>query len=355
MKTLKIKLHLIIYMTVIYMVSALWLTGCEHEIPYNPGNHKPLLIMNALLNTGEEENYVYLHLSEGKSIGQIKQATLSLYVNGQLVEEPQPIIPLKKAPMTFCLRTAFHPGDHIRLEATAEEGNYRVESEGIVPQPVKELQVDTCITKIFRWGGMKDYRRILITLHDLPDEKNYYRLEVSNHYHIQARYPVPSLNEDGSQVTDEDGTPLYWFKDTTFNYTDRELINREDIILTDGHISYSDEDEDNEMFPTINNKYNIFTDNQFPNSSATLKVYTALDVIYLERYESVHSSPLSLSVRILSLNRNEYLYFKGLNSMDDDDYDVTLMEPVSLPSNVKGGLGFVGLCTEAKVTIGLSK
>lgn len=369
MKTRKAKLHLIIY---VYAVAALLLTSCENEIPYNPGNQKPLIVMNAMLDAGEVENFVYLHLSEGYSIGKINQATLSLYVNGQLAEEPQPMTPqeiyeglseetygkdlyeqiikninYKK----FRLHTHFQPGDNIRLEATAENGEYLVSSEVIVPQPVLDIQVDTCITKIFQWSSMRDYRRILVTLHDLPNEKNYYRLDIQNNYHVNARYPVPSLNEDGSQETDEDGTPLYWYKDTIFNYTDRELINREDIILTDGHISHSDQDEENEMFPSISNKYNIFTDNQFPNSSATLKVYTALGLDHLSGYNSVYSRLLSLSVRVLSISKEEYLYLKGLNCMDDDDYDTTLMEPVSLPSNVQGGLGFVGVSASAEVNM----
>lgn len=351
MKTKKMKRSSIICT---YMLAAVFLLGCENEIPYHPGSHKPLLIMNALLTAGEAENYVYLHLSEGNSIKPVKQATLSLYVNGQLAEEPQPVTPSKNAPMTFCLRTVFRPGDYIRLEATAEGKDYCVESEVTVPQPVKSIQVDTCVTKILQWGGMRDYRRILVSLHDLPGEKNYYRLEVLNNYRIKASHPAPSLNEDGSQVTDESGNPVYHYKDTIFNYTDRELINREDIILTDGHISNSDQDEDNEMFPIINNKYNIFTDSQFANSHATLKVYTALGLDYLNGYQNVYASLQSLSVRVLSLNRDEYLYFKGLNCMDDD-YDATLMEPVSLPTNVKGGLGFVGLCAGTQITMDFPK
>lgn len=362
MKTRKAKLHLIIYM---YVVSALLLTGCENEIPYNPSNQKPLIVMNAMLDAGEAENFVYLHLSEGYSIGKINQATLSLYVNGQLAEEPQPMTPqeiyeglseetygkdiyeqiikdikYKK----FCLRTHFQPGDNIRLEATAKNGEYLVSSEVIVPKPVLDIQVDTCITKILQWNSMRDYRRVMVTLHDLPNEKNYYRLDIQNNYHVNARYPVPLLNEDDTSLD-------WWYKDTIFNYTDRELINREDIILTDGHISYSDQDEENEMFPSISNKYNIFTDNQFPNSSATLKVYTALGLYYLSGYGSVHSRLLSLRVRVLSLSKEEYLYLKGLNCMDDDDYDTTLMEPVSLPSNVQGGLGFVGVSASAEVNM----
>ncbi len=367
MKTRKTKLHLITY-----IVAALLLTGCENEIPYNPGNRKPLIVMNALLDAGSTENFVYLHLSEGYNIGRVNQATLSLYVNGQLTEEPQPMTPqeiyeglseenygkdvyeqiIKNIKFKkFRLRTNFHPGDRIRLEATAEEGEYRVSSEVIVPQPIQKIQVDTCISKILQWSSMRNYRKIEVTLHDLPNEKNYYRLDIQNNYRIYARYPVPSLDENGKQKTDENGSPLVWHKDTVFNYTDRELINREDIILTDGHISHSDQDEENEMFPSISNKYNIFTDNQFSNSSATLKVYTAFHLDYLSGYDSVRSTLLSLTVRLLSISKEEYLYMKGLNCMDDDDYDTTLMEPVSLPSNVQGGLGFVGVSAEARINM----
>ena len=37
--------------------------------------------------------------------------------------------------------------------------------------------------------------------------------------------------------------------------------------------------------------------------------------------------------------------------MDDEDYDEALMEPISLPSNVEGGLGFVGISSEIQYNI----
>ena len=58
MKT-SINLHLIIY-----IVAATLLTACENEIPYNAGQRDPMLIMNALLDAGRTENFVYLHLNE---------------------------------------------------------------------------------------------------------------------------------------------------------------------------------------------------------------------------------------------------------------------------------------------------
>ena len=51
------------------------------------------------------------------------------------------------------------------------------------------------------------------------------------------------------------------------------------------------------------------------------------------------------------LTADYYRYLKALNCLDDDDYDTTLMEPVSLPSNVSGGIGFVGVATPREVVI----
>ena len=249
----------------------------------------------------------------------------------------------------YRLTTVLHPGDNIRLEATAENGRYHASAEVTVPQPIESLQVDTSFAYLREYSRQTLYRQYEITLQDRPNEKNYYRLEILNNYHIQARHTVPSLDEEGNQVTDEYGTPLYVYKDTTFNYSDCELINREDIILTDGNISHSDEDEDNVLFPIIHNKYNIFTDNSFPNSFATLKVYMPLIPKGLNWYYDVRASLLSSTVRLLSITETEYRYLKALNCLDDGDYDEALMEPVSLPCNVEGGLGFVGAAADARI------
>lgn len=87
MKT-KMKLHLIIYITIVG-----FLTACENEIPYNPGQQDPQIIMNALLETGQAENDVYLHLGEGYSIEHLNEATLFLYINGKIAETPKAVSP----------------------------------------------------------------------------------------------------------------------------------------------------------------------------------------------------------------------------------------------------------------------
>lgn len=370
MKT-RIKLYLIIYIAFTGLFMA-----CENEIPYNPGQQNPQLIMNALLNAGQTENLVYLHLSEGNSIGRINEATLSLYVNDKQVESPQAISPeeyygnmqnqldkgqyealLKSMRFKiFRLTARLQPGDNIRLEATAEGGKYHVSSQVTVPRPLQSLQVDTCTALIRQWGSMRAHRQYRITLEDLPNEKNYYRLEIVNNKDFRCVIYMPSEDENGDYIKDENGNFIYTItKDTVVNYRYTELINREDVILTDGHVTNSDDDE-NAMFPTnIENKYSIFTDNRFTNSSATLKVYTPL---YDDNYDILRSLNYTrcylkqtITVRLLSLPETYYRYLKALNCMDDEDYDEALMEPISLPSNVEGGLGFVGISSEIQYTI----
>lgn len=370
MKT-RIKLYLIIYIAFTGLFMA-----CENEIPYNPGEQNPQLIMNALLNAGQTENLVYLHLSEGNSIGRINEATLSLYVNDKQVESPQAISPeeyygnmqnqldkgqyealLKSMRFKiFRLTARLQPGDNIRLEATAEGGKYHVSSQVTVPRPLQSLQVDTCTALIRQWGSMRAHRQYRITLEDLPNEKNYYRLEIVNNKDFRCVIYMPSEDENGDYIKDENGNFIYTItKDTVVNYRYTELINREDVILTDGHVTNSDDDE-NAMFPTnIENKYSIFTDNRFTNSSATLKVYTPL---YDDNYDILRSLNYTrcylkqtITVRLLSLPETYYRYLKALNCMDDEDYDEALMEPISLPSNVEGGLGFVGISSEIQYTI----
>ena len=370
MKT-SIKLDLIKYIAFAGLFMA-----CENEIPYNPRQQNPQLIMNALLNAGQTENLVYLHLSEGNSIGRINEATLSLYVNDKQVESPQAISPeeyygnmqnqldkgqyealLKSMRFKiFRLTARLQPGDNIRLEATAEGGKYHVSSQVTVPRPLQSLQVDTCTALIRQWGSMRAHRQYRITLEDLPNEKNYYRLEIVNNKDFRCVIYTPNEDENGDYIKDENGDYIYTItKDTVVNYRYTELINREDVILTDGHVTSSDDDE-NAMFPTnIENKYSIFTDNRFTNSSATLKVYTPL---YDDNYDILQSLNYTrcylkqnITVRVLSLPETYYRYLKALNCMDDEDYDEALMEPISLPSNVEGGLGFVGISSEIQYTI----
>lgn len=353
------RLYIIIYIAIIITSFA----SCENEIPYNPGTQEPQLIMNALLDAGATENYVYLHMNRGYNLEQLKEATLTLSVNDR-TETLEAISPeeyykdvidkfdeeafkhivenMRFTP--FRLTASFHPGDRIRLEANAENGKYHASAEVIVPHPVEQLHVDTCTVYLREYHKQTPYRQYKITLQDRPNEKNYYRLDIRNENSYRLLWKENKGEEN--EVT----------RDTIVSgYKSCEIINREDVILTDGHPTGYD-DEGNELFPTITNKYNIFNDSMFRNSHATLRVYTPLNFpgyptyTWNHYYEEIYHTQ-TITIRLLTLTEAEYRYLKALNCLKDDNYDESLMEPVCLPSNVNGGLGFVGICSETNVIL----
>lgn len=364
---------------IIYTVTLCGLLSCENEIPYNPEMKQPCLVMNALLEARESKtNEVYLYLSTGDNLDKVNDdAILTLYVNGRLTETPQAFKPEDIYPYPgewlspedyetllknihyrkYRLSTPLQPGDLIRLEATAQGGTLRAAAEVQVPQPPQDFRVDTCTVPINMGSGIvTPHRRYLVTMNDIANESNHYRLDIRNQFLVRYHIYEYLRDEQGNFIEDENHNLIYTERDSLTTQIYSDLVNREDVILTDGNISHSQEDEDNLMFPRIENKYNIFTDNRFRNSSATLKVYTRLyddftaNALHGITYGKTYCTQ-SIHIRLLNLTADYYRYLKALNCLDDDDYDTTLMEPVSLPCNVSGGIGFVGIATPREVVI----
>ena len=349
MKTRICSLHLIIYIGII-----LFSTSCENEIPYTPAQSEPQLIMNALLDAGEAENYVYLNLSGTHGLSHVEEATVNLYVNGKLVEKAEELPPLKpigsldmvydpNAPLNnlpeiakrkkFRITTPLKAGEQICLEAIAENGKYHTTAEVTVPYPVSSIQIDTCLIPIRVYSGWETHRQFKITLQDRPNEKNYYRLDIWNDIAVHGQYD--------SRI------------DTVLYARETAIINREDVILTDGNPSSSEDDEDDFFGSYIENKYNVFTDDRFSDATCTLKVYTQLYHNYNLWLYNVTRRSKSITVRLLSISEAEFRYLKALNTLESGNYEEALMEPVMIPSNVKGGLGFVGISSETRMTMQL--
>ena len=331
---------------ILYIVTASIFTSCENEIPYNPQQKGTQLIMNALLDMGETENYVYLNLSGMQNIWHVEEAAVTFYINGQKAETAE-AIPLPTYPndqpipeilkqKIFRLKSKFNPGDILRLEATAENGKYLVSSEVKVPFPIDPiLKVDTCLTLIKNKEGWGKYYQFKISFNDRPNESNYYRLDIRRDVCIYGK--------------------TYDMKDTIGIFRETDLLNRDDVILTDGRPTTSDDDDNGGIVINIPNKYNIFTDRRFSNTNCLLKVYTPYITNFsMSGIQSISRVTKDASVRILSITEAEYRYLKVLNCLESGEYNETLMEPVIIPSNVKGGLGFVGVCSEVKVNLRLS-
>lgn len=319
-------------------------SSCENEIPFNKNENPPKLVMNALINADSINNMLYLNMTGQSAITHVTNATVEIRVNGNLVERPQvaPIVngEFINVQKRFLITTKFHPGETVRIDAQTDDGAYHAWAELIVPQPPAAIQkVDTITARISDYENhFTNLLRYRITFSDSPGEKNYYRLVLERQATLYAR-----IYED-----------WHHYRDTVLTRQNTKMISREDIVLTDGHPSMS-EDDNNGLYEYADNIYGVFDDSRFAGQSYTMTVYATEPEwpTLFPSYETLRTT-LNCYVRILSISETDYRYFKALNLIDSDVYDETLMEPITFASNVNGGLGIVSITTETSTKISLS-
>lgn len=298
------------------------LFACENEIPFNFLPQEPELVVNAVLEAGKKENLVYLHIITDKKTKQVENGSVTVYVNDEKKEvaEARVMAWIKDEYIKYCtLSTLFLPGDRVRLEATAEDGRYQASAEVQMPQPLEEaIRVDTLLTRLKVGYYVEPCMRFHITLKDRPGEKNYYRL-----------------------ILEEN--------DNRFTPFEPEIINQEDIVLTDGHLSTADDKEFGFIDMAIRNDNNIFTDSRFLNTSYTLNIYTNLSRYY--NFDKDEAVAVDTTIRLLCITKEYYRYLRAMNCLNSNDYNAFFMEPVIIPCNIQGGLGFVGASTDQQVSI----
>ncbi len=305
------------------------LTACENEIPFNIKDNSPKLVINALINADSVSNTVYLNFTGKSQFGNVKDAIVNIYVNDILTETAQAITEQSEAisQSKFLITSTFHPGDIIRIDATAHTNNiaYHAWAEVSVPQRPQIVSVDTCTIMLKTSTGFGKHLRYKIRIKDREDEANFYRIIIEQ----QSILDITSYNG----------------KDTTTIIKSYHMITREDVVLTDGHPTTSD-DEDNGLFEEAQNIYSIFDDGRFTNKEYTLTIYTNSLEERWSPYGEVKQCQVDVKARLLSITEAEYYYLKALNIIDSDAYIEGINEPIKFPSNVQGGTGLVGVSTE---------
>ena len=275
---------------------------------------------------------MFLNLTGRNQIGQIKGATVEVRINGSLSETLRPD-PHSSDKGRFYINSAFHPGDVVRIDAMTDDGEHHAWAEVTVPQPIGKIEkVDTAsiMRKPSNYGYGTPPRRHLryqIKIKDRPGEKNFYRIIVEQRKYWKYYW--------------EQNDQTCWSSAMQKSF---KLQTNEDVVLTDGKPS-TEEDDENGLFGTVNNKYAIFDDSRFTDGSYTMNVYNDIYGwgFWGQEYIWIKTD---VYIRILSITEKEYYYLRALNLLDSDAYDNTLSEPIAFPSNVNGGTGMVGFSTE---------
>lgn len=123
------------------------------------------------------------------------------------------------------------------------------------------------------------------------------------------------------------------------------LDTGDDLILSEDGIAAANMDSMIDIGTP--NYYGAFFDSQFDCRSVTLRPKVdkwEMNSWYLTSfipYDSCYVRP-TLKVELSHIDVRHYYYLKALNSLESGSSDLVL-EEVAIPSNVEGGIGFVGV------------
>ena len=370
--------------TIIYILFAtvLMFAACEKDYPLSSiGNTEGVLSLNGYLYADSTDNTIILTATGENYPATLKDAKVDFYINGTLKES----LTNKDAEdgKFYHLHTIFHPGDKVRVEASA--GGKRVWMEDVAPQRLDDLDVsitpmcDKTFTNNDGDSESGTFISINATFSDKVDIDNFYSIDVvmydSTIYYADYVYSWDEKNILDSVLIRSEEWEGQVYNDYKYKYyrlggdkNDRyyedgkDLIYGDEVILKDDILStpsidFSSENPfEQEGFYKMRNHFHIFSDMRFAGNKCDMSVvkkgYVLADT-YPCREKDLSDSIyipecfISATVVINSLSENCYRYLKMANGIVMgyyNDYDA-LIDPIKMPSNVHGGCGTVGIIT----------
>ena len=320
----------------IFPVLALLAGACTNDLEIN-FNHEPeLLVMNAMLRTDESFQSVLLSLSRADEAFALKGAQVDCYVNGELVAhgEGHPADYRESLVGQYTFNAEFHPGDEIRLEARKDA--LHASATVTVPQPATIVAVDTVSLARSPYFALDVNPAALacrLHLQDFPGQPSWFRLEAS----IEETY-----HPDG------------------YSPRHKERIRfgfEQDPILLDGHLAQQGGNSFSELFDSMNtrNIFLTFRDTAFTDGIGEPEIhipYSELDDLY--SFDPDVRKEKDIQFHLFTITEEEYDYLAQVAKSRATDMGV-LAEPVHIPSNVEGGLGFVSVSAVSKLVLRLKE
>ena len=321
--------------------------GCYEEILIPTEDKDPVLVMNSQMNNLEEVHVVHLSRSLLSRVEPFPGATVKVYVNDAFVAQAVEMDDENAWNSTpYAFEAVFHPGDEVRVEAVKDA--FRATATAHVPQPVYVESVDTSSVRMVYMDSSTDYVQLKVRFKDIPGD---------TWYGVDHRYL------DVWEYLDEEGNPSPEF--TVESIQQSALDTGFDPVISEG--AGKTAGSDLTALLAAENYYHCFADTPIADQECTLRVMVYEWNYYLDNFRYALVVPdwmeddpdawsvlLAMPVRIhrtccfrlRSLDFSQYHYLKALNNMENYGTEVNfLVEPTTLPSNVEGGLGFVGIET----------
>lgn len=322
---------------------ALLAGACTNPLEVRFDQAPEVLILNAMLRTDDTVHFALLNRGLTDDIQPVPDARLRCFVNGALVSEGT-LVPGMSTIYTshFEFPARIQPGDEVRLEAV--DGSLQASATVKAPLAAPIVAVDTAHVQDSPYYTPEDFR-CRLRLQDLQGQDNWFRLSVR---------------------TEKDRTDQLH----RYDLRQQEAVNfgfMEDPILRDGYLRDSDKGNDiMQLFAGISipNAYCTFKDVPFADSSAEVEIHLkdpgnsvyAVDKSYDPETQAFVSNRITLTVSLrftlLTITKEEYDYLTQLNKSLYSSLDLgPLEEPVHIPGNVEGGLGFVSVASASSLVL----
>ena len=340
---------------------ALLCSACMSRIDFRSGEDENVLIVNARFYTDETHHGIQVDMSTlRESTSTVTDADVDVFINGRYHSRAEFYTPVFDGLVTravvsydpillptgdyerrpgYYFDAELHPGDEIRVEVT--RGDLHASASATVPDAVELVSVDTLRVRENPYTANADVLKCVARIRDVPGERNWMRIANIDHFDVMAHYgPGP-----------EGDTLTTWYTHTARMYFDDDPILRGDFHSSREQAAIR---ETGLNLPLVTNSYCIFTDSGFADSEHTAEIYMNGSFNYRPDYgwPVPRTMNSSLTIRLLTMSHDEYLYMLSYTNAETngllnsgDILAQVLFEPVTFPSNVEGGLGFV--CADA--------
>lgn len=343
--------------TIFLLILSFLAVSCHEEVVLPVGDDEPVGVMNAQLSTLDPSHAVFLSISQKSRVHAFPGAVVRVFVNGvqAAVAEEMPASYEGEWETAYMFDAEFQPGDEVRIEARG--GEISLSATVTVPPAVTISSVDTSTVRMTYMGDTDTYLQAKMVFNDLPG-KSFYRVE--------------GRVVDDFQYLDEEDNPVPGYSGTA--EASLWLETGFDPIISEGAGKTGGSDLG--ALLAAENSYHCFSDDPFSNEECTLRPLLYSDGFRLLEYlygtyipdwmgkdidwedidwEDLHSKKQMISrraaIQLRSLDFPQYHYLKSLEILETFGTEMSfLVEPTTLPTNVEGGLGFVGVETVSEFT-----
>ena len=323
--------------------------SCYEEIILPVGNDEPIGVMNAQLNTLDTTHTVFLSVTQKNQTLSLHNADIRVFINGTLAATAEGIYGLvhydSRREMAYSFDAVFQPGDEVRIEA--RKGDFSMSATVTAPQPVTLSSVDTSYVWMNYLGEVDRYLQVKTVFQDLPG---------ASFYRVTGRL------WDEFEYLDEEGNPIPGYSGTVENRLWVETGF--DPVISEGAGKTGAIDLG--ALLAEGNSLHCFSDLPFAGQECTIRpLFSAwgFNVYYpgqyvpdteIEDYSTLYDNYLIIRrhafIQLRTLDFSQYHYLKALENLKTFGTELSfLVEPTTLPSNVEGGLGFVGIETIAEI------